>query len=212
MKFEPEVKKNIRMMFIGDLCCSLIAVIGFVIFGKFDYTVAVGAAVGFLLSFFNFLGMACGVEKALENNDEDKAKMKLRSSYITRTVIMLAVMAAAIALDFIHWVPVVLSVFYPRIVITVCGAWKTLFGKKADDSQSAATAENKKIDLTEEEEKEETDEFEKFVSRFKKGKVPGEDIKNINSEEESESDTFDADSAGNDSASPGHDSNEDSAD
>ena len=184
MKFEPEVKKNIRMMFIGDLCCSLIAVIGFVIFGKFDYTVAVGAAVGFLLSFFNFLGMACGVEKALENNDEDKAKMKLRSSYITRTVIMAAVMAAAIAFDFIHWLPVVLSVFYPRIIITVCGAWKTLFGKKTDDSQSAAGEKNKKSDFTEEEEKEETDEFEKFVSRFKKGKVPGEDIKDTNSEKE----------------------------
>jgi len=110
MKLEPEVKKEILIMTVGCAVCSALVMAGFLIFGAFDYTVAIGAGVGFSLAVVNFYLMSIGVIRALETGDEVAAKMKMRSSYIARTILMVAVMAAAIILDFVHWLPVILSV------------------------------------------------------------------------------------------------------
>ena len=118
MRFDKEVIREIKKMALGCAVCSVLCAAVFAVIGQFDLSVLIGAAVGFLLSFGNFFFMSLGVIKALETGDEAAAKLKMHSSYIARTVVMLAVMALSIIVDFIHWVPVLVSVFYPRIVLT----------------------------------------------------------------------------------------------
>lgn len=147
-----------------------------------------GCVIGWLLSFGNFFFMSLGVTKALETGDENTAKLKMRSSYIGRTIVMLAVMAVSLVIEQIHWLPVVASVFYPRIVITANNLFGLARSRKKhlageDESETVGgedgvqTAENVKAEEELNEEPEETDELEKFMKGFYKGSVPGEENK-----------------------------------
>ncbi|MGN1410854.1 MAG: ATP synthase subunit I [Eubacteriales bacterium] len=165
MKFDPEVKKEIKFMALGCALCSAAVMLVFVIIGKFDLSVLFGALVGYVLAVGNFILMSYGVVKALETGDEASAKLKMRSSYIWRTIVMLAVMALAIAFEAVHWVPVVVSVFYPRILITARGIFNNIRARKNPPPDYEP--------LPDDNDEEKTDEFEKFVSGFSKGSVPG---------------------------------------
>ncbi len=106
-------------MIFGCAVCTVFAAAALAVFGYFDITVLTGSAVGYLLAVGNFFFMAVGVIKALETGDEDAAKLKMRLSYTGRTVVMIFVIAVSVAVEYIHWLPVFLSLFYPRVVITV---------------------------------------------------------------------------------------------
>lgn len=164
MKFEPEVKKDIDFMALGCGVCSIVVALVFAVIGKFTLPVLWGTLVGYVLSFGNFVLMSVGVLKALETGDEVMAKLKMRRSYVFRTVVMLAVIGVSIAVEFVNWVPVVASVFYPRIIITARGLWRKY--KTRNDPPPTYDP------VPEDEEEEKTDEFEKFVSGFSKGEVP----------------------------------------
>lgn len=164
MKFDPEVKKDIGFMAAGCGVCSAVVALVFAVIGKFDLPVLWGTLVGYVLSFGNFVLMSVGVLKALETGDEVTAKLKMRRSYVFRTVVMLAVMGVSIAVEFVNWVPVVASVFYPRIIITARGLWRKY--KARNDPPPAYDP------VPEEDEEEKADEFEKFVSGFSKGDIP----------------------------------------
>ncbi len=164
MKFDPEVKKDIGFMAIGCGVCSVVVALVFAVIGKFTLPVLWGTLVGYVLSFGNFVLMSIGVLKALETGDEVTAKLKMRRSYVFRTVVMLAVIGVSIAVEFVNWVPVVASVFYPRIIITARGLWRKY--KTRNDPPPTYDP------VPEDEEEEKSDEFEKFVSGFSKGEVP----------------------------------------
>ncbi len=173
MRLEPEVKRENIKMAVGSAVCSLIVIAVFFIIGRFDYTVAIGAAVGFVYAVGNFYFMSVGITKALALGDETAAKSKMRSSYMTRTVVMLAIVAASLLLDWINPIPVLISVFYPKIIITACELWNTYVLKKGKTDEAIPEA----IPYDDDEE-EKPDEFEKFVGGFAKGPVPGEEDKN----------------------------------
>ncbi len=166
MKLDPEIKKDVGFMAVGCGVCSVIVAAVFAVIGKFDMSVLIGTVVGYILAFGNFVSMTYGVIKALETGDENAAKLKMKSSYTVRTIIMLAVMGASIVLDFIHWVPVIVSVFYPRVIITARNVWRGITHKGGDEAVSEVTSS---APSPIEDEEEETDEFEKFVSGFSKG-------------------------------------------
>lgn len=171
---EGEERKNLIKIAVGSAVLSGIVVLVFVIIGKFDYTVLIGALTGFVLSVGNFYFMSVGIIKALETGDENTAKAKMRTSYIIRTVIMLGIMAASFFIPFMNPIPVLLSVFYPRITIFVCDLFEK---RKKSDEPSVPVKESAKESAEDPEEEEESDEFEKFVKRFSKGPVPGEEDK-----------------------------------
>lgn len=171
MRLEKEVMREVYKIAAGSAWCTAAVVLVFLLIRRFDHTVAIGAAVGYLLAVGNFYFMSLGVSNALATGDETAAKMKLRSSYISRTVVMLAVVAASLLLDFINPIPVLISVFYPKIIITAINLWNTFVLKKTEDEPVSDS-------VPYEEDEEEPDEFEKFVGRFSKGPVPGEENKN----------------------------------
>ncbi len=173
VKLETEVKREIRRMALGCAICTAAVILGFWAFGRLDASVWIGGGLGWVLAAGNFYLMSLGITKALATGDEAAAKLKMHSSYIGRTVVMLAIIALSILVDGIHWLPVVASVFYPRIVITAVNFWGLYRNRKNPPEPSAAegTAEQ------EEDGDGESDEFEKFVSGFSKGPVPGEPVK-----------------------------------
>lgn len=187
MRLDKEVLHENRKMALGCFVCTALVLAGFLIARKSDCTVVLGGMVGWMLAVGNFFFMSLGIAKALETGDENAAKLKMRSSYIARTVVMIVVMALAILLDFIHWIPVVLSVFYPRIVIT---AEKLLAFAKAGKKHLAGEDEET-VEATEKEgttvsadntaqydDDDEEDGFEKFAKTFWQAPVPGEEKNN----------------------------------
>jgi len=172
MKFDAEVKREIYKIAVGCCVCNVITMIVFLLIGQFDYTVALGGALGFATAFGNFFFMCVGVVRALETGDEAAAKLKLRSSYLARTVMQIGMIALALALDFINWIPVAVAVFYPRITIMVCNLWK-MFVKKDALNEACDTETDISADATlpceDDVDDEDNDEFEKFVSGFYKG-------------------------------------------
>ncbi len=202
MKLDPEVLNENRKMAVGCLCCSLAMAAGFLFARRFDLSVLFGILVGFLLAMGNFFFMSVGITRALATGDEAAAKTKMRTSYIARTIVMLAVMALSLAVDHIHWLPVLASVFYPRIVLTARSLWSWYKAGKNPLPSEEGAPESAEADLPdalgarslpdgedggenargpdEPDESDEPDEFEKFVSHFSKGPVPGGDRKDQN--------------------------------
>ena len=167
MRFDKEIRQNLIFMAVGCGVCSVLAVLGALLIGELTLPVLLGCAVGWILSFGNFFFMTVGIIMALETGDEKEAKRKMRNSRILRTVIMLAVIALTIIFPhYVHWLPVILSTFSPRILITAKGYWD--FFRHRNDP----VPEN--LNPVPDEDEEDEDGFEKFVGHFSNGKVPGE--------------------------------------
>ncbi|MBQ4592767.1 MAG: ATP synthase subunit I [Clostridia bacterium] len=164
MKIDPIVKKETGYMALGSLICTAVVALVFVLLRKFDVTVVLGCLVGYVLTVGNFFVMSNTLTKAISTGDEVTAKLKMKQSYVTRSVVMLVVMGASIVLEQIHWVPVIASVFYPRIVIFVRGIVQNIRNRKNPPE------ENPDNYVKWEDDEEETDEFEKFVGGFSKTK------------------------------------------
>ena len=164
MKIDPIVKKETGYMALGSLICTAVVALVFVLLRKFDVTVALGCLVGYVLTVGKFFVMSNTLTKAISTGDEVTAKLKMKQSYVTRSVVMLVVMGASIVLEQIHWVPVIASVFYPRIVIFVRGIVQNIRNRKNPPE------ENPDNYVKWEDDEEETDEFEKFVGGFSKTK------------------------------------------
>lgn len=167
MKIDPVLKKETIYMTIGSAICSAIMAVVFIAVGKFDYTVLIGLVLGMILSVGNYFLMGLTITMAMEH-EETEAKRKMKSSYVARSVIMLVIMAGSIVLDFVNWIPVVASVFYPRIVIMVRGIYISLHEKSTGEVVHTDVGR----EIIEGEEMAESgdygtvDEFEKFVGGF----------------------------------------------
>ena len=179
MKLDPEVLAENRKMARDCLILTAVMAAGFLVARRFDLSVVWGLLIGYALAVGNFYFMSVGLTAALSTGDETAAKTKIRQSYLIRTLVMLAVMAFSLWTERIHWVPVIASVFYPRIVLAMRGAWTWIRRRRhPEEEPEPAAREIPAEPLNEslnEQEEETPDEFEKFVSHFSKGPVPGEE-------------------------------------
>ena len=171
MKLDPEVLDENRKMARDCLILTAVMAAGFLVARRFDLSVVWGLLIGYALAVGNFYFMSVGLTKALSTGDETAAKTKIRQSYLIRTLVMLAVMAFSLWTERIHWVPVIASVFYPRIVLAMRGAWTWIRRRRHPEEEPEPAAR----EIPAEPEEETPDEFEKFVSHFSKGPVPGEE-------------------------------------
>jgi len=162
MKLDPVVKRETAFIAMSSLFCAALIQGGFFLFGKWDLSVLWGGVIGWVLTVGNFFLMSLDVQKAVESDDPQKAQMKMRASYTWRMMAMLAVMVVSFVVDGIHWLPVVASVFYPRIVITVRQLWQKFVLKIPEEVPETASAP------AEWDEEEEEDGFEKALGQFAK--------------------------------------------
>ena len=173
MRIENEVKKDLWFIGIGCAVLSVLTAIGAILIGEGTLPVLLGCLVGWLLAFGNFFFLTVGIIMALETGMEGQAKRKIRNSRIVRTLIQLGVIALAILYpQYVHWLPVILSIFFPRILIGVRGYWN-FFRHRSDPVPESTSNPSEPL-----EEEEETDGFEKFVRHFVKNPDIAENIDN----------------------------------
>lgn len=167
MKLDPVVKKENLYMLIGSVICTAVVQLVFLIAGKYDYTVALGGLWGLFITVLNFFIMTVAIQRAVELSDEQTAKMKIQASYTKRMLLMVALMVVGVVVPQINWIPVLISVFYPRIVITVRGGIASLKNKNTEAVTTTADSSEAE-DGSDFDEDEEEDELEKFVGFFGK--------------------------------------------
>ena len=147
-------------MMLGSAVCTVAVQLVFLAVGMWDKTVLFGGLWGFFITVLNFFIMTVAIQKAMASGDEQQAKMKLQASYTGRMLLLVALMVVGIVVPFMHWAPVLISVFFPRVVITVRGLISSVRNRGKEETVSSAEP----YDDEEDEEKE--DGFEKMVGRF----------------------------------------------
>ncbi len=159
MKLDPVVKKENLYMILGSAVCTAIVQLVFWAVNLYDITVLFGGLWGFFITILNFFIMTVAVQKAMEAGDEQQAKMKLQASYTGRMLLLVALMIVGIVVPFMHWAPVLISVFFPRVVITVRGLISSVRNREKEEIPSCSPS-------CDEEEEEKEDGFERMMGHF----------------------------------------------
>ncbi len=173
---DPVVKKEVRFMAAASLLCAVLVQLGFVLFRRWDYTVALGGVLGWGLTVLNFLLMSLGVQRAVADPDPQHAQLVMKASYTRRSMLLLGVMIGSFVVKAIHWLPVVAAAFYPTVVIFARQFFVKYVLRKQDEPMPASTEP-----ALEEDGEDEEDEFEKMVGRFA-GKIDTDYLKNGSAE------------------------------
>lgn len=149
MKVQPAVKAETQRIAVGTAVLTVLMIAVFLVIGKFDYTVLLGALLGFIAAVGNFFLMALTVQKVTEsmptlppreekeedqdeNADEapeaplsDEARQagkKMQLSYVLRLLALGGVAALAISVPCFHPWATLIPMLFPRVVIALLGA------------------------------------------------------------------------------------------
>lgn len=114
MKVDRVVLKETRYLSIAVALCSLIMQGIFLILGKYDYTVFLGALLGGVAAILNFLCLGLAVQKATTMEAAD-AKKHMQASYSLRYLALGVVVVIGVVAPIFHWLPVALSLVFPRL-------------------------------------------------------------------------------------------------
>lgn len=155
MKVQPAVQVETRKMALGVGVLTVLMIAVFLIIRQFDYTVLLGATLGFAAAVGNFFLMALTVQKvtgdmpALPKRDEaeteetgeeekeqplsDEAKQagkRMQLSFLLRMLMLGGVAALAVTAPVFHPWAALLPMLFPRIVI----ALRSLFENKQKEA------------------------------------------------------------------------------
>lgn len=129
----------IRIIALGVAACEVLALTIFAICGKFSPAVLLGALWGGATMILHYYLMAYATAKAAEVADPDEAKKRVQLSHSKRLALLVLLMGAGVFLaaeyEILHWLPLVLSMIYPRISIAV---WQIFNSKKLKAGDTAA--------------------------------------------------------------------------
>lgn len=159
VKLDPVVIKENLYMALGSAVCTLIVQLVFWAVGMYDITVLFGGLWGLFITVLNFFIMSVAIQKAMASGDEQQAKLKLQASYTGRMLLLVVLMIVGIVVPFMHWAPVLISVFYPRVVISVRGLITSLMNRGKEPPVVSSVPYN-------EDEEEKEDGFERIMGRF----------------------------------------------
>lgn len=112
-----DLKKEFYKLSIGVIIMSIIMVTIFAAFGKFDYKVVTGAALGTLVTIANYLFLAFSIEKISRNDDVNNGKSIMTFSYFMRLAVIAVTIIVAIKLPIFNYIAVALPFLFPRVVI-----------------------------------------------------------------------------------------------
>lgn len=124
----------LKAVALGVTICEVITVLVFAIIGKFSLSVVLGAVYGGFMMILYYYLMARGIAKAAKEPDPEVAKKRIQLSYSQRLLVLAVLFAVGLILNaqfgIIHWVPLALSIIYPRIAL---GFWQQRYKKMAKD-------------------------------------------------------------------------------
>lgn len=134
MKVDKVVLKETINIGIGILVCSIITQIVFLIIGKYNLSVLLGSIYGGIIALLNFFLLGLTVQQIANMEDANMAKRKMQSSYSFRQLGLLIAVGIGLYIsttyNTMHWVPIVIAIFYPRITIFVLGFFYKKYRKE----------------------------------------------------------------------------------
>ena len=154
MKVQPAVQAETKKMALGVGVLTVLMIAVFLVIRQFDYTVLLGALLGFAAAVGNFFLMALTVQKVTgnmpvlpkneeeteETEDEEKeqplsdearqAGKQMQLSFLQRMLMLGGVAALAVTAPIFHPWAALLPMLFPRVVIALL----SLFEKKQKEA------------------------------------------------------------------------------
>lgn len=132
MKLQKAVVEETRRIAIGTAIGTLIMLAVFAAIRRFDYTVALGALLGYVAAVLNFFLLSVTVQKAagdIRGEEEERVKRGKRliqSSYSLRRLFQGVVIVVALLVPCFNWVATVIELLLPTASIYVRQLFTTL--------------------------------------------------------------------------------------
>lgn len=143
MTIQPVVKQETKKIAAGVIILSVLMIAVFLLIGKFDWGVLLGAAIGSAAAIGNFFLMALSVQKAADrmpvlpaqeekeageeaeeppvSEEAKNARKRMQFSYTMRMLMLAAIAIIAVLLPFVNSYAALIPMLFPRIVISVIG-------------------------------------------------------------------------------------------
>jgi tetrahydromethanopterin S-methyltransferase subunit C len=119
IKIEQAVKTETKHISIGVAGMTIVLLLVFLVLGRFDYTVLLGALLGAGFAVLNFFLMAMAVQRSVNLGDPAKAKKITQGSYTKRLLLLAAVLIVGIKVPYFNWITTIVPLFFPRITIFI---------------------------------------------------------------------------------------------
>ncbi len=124
-KIDKTIIRETLIIAAGSAVLSAVMNAVFLIIGKWDITVLLGTLLGLIVSVGNFFLMGLTIQSSI-GKDEKAIKTRVQFSLIFRLMLMFAVAVGAYFLPKVfNIIPLLISFFFPRIVILFRGFIKT---------------------------------------------------------------------------------------
>lgn len=123
MNSAQAVNKEVRRVAIGSLILTAVLLAVFALLGRMELSVLLGGLYGCLLAVGNFFFLGVTVRRIADTENADDpeqvahAKLKMRSSYITRTIVTGALVMVGLTVFKFNWIACIVPLIFPRITI-----------------------------------------------------------------------------------------------
>ena len=120
-KPQETVLRETRRIAVGVFSMLAIMLIVYAAMGRFSLAVVLGGLIGALYAVLNFLLLGMTVQKVADMREENEelARMQMKSSYNMRMVIMILLIVVAFALPFVDGLACMIPMLFPRLTIFV---------------------------------------------------------------------------------------------
>ena len=120
-KPQETVLRETKRIAVGVFSMLAIMLIVYAALGRFSLAVLLGGLIGALYAVLNFLLLGMTVQKVADMREENEelARMQMKSSYNMRMVIMILLIVVAFALPFVDGLACMIPMLFPRLTILV---------------------------------------------------------------------------------------------
>lgn len=120
-KPQETVLRETKRIAAGVFSMLAIMLIVYAALGRFSLAVLLGGLIGALYAVLNFLLLGMTVQKVADMREENEelARMQMKSSYNMRMVIMILLIVVAFALPFVDGLACMIPMLFPRLTIFV---------------------------------------------------------------------------------------------
>ena len=119
MRLQPAVKKETLHIAAGTTAGVAVMFAVFALLHRFDWTVALGGALGGAVAVANFLLLGLTVQKITGEANEERGRKLMQFSYSMRMLLMALWLILAVSAPAFHWVAAALPLLFPRLTIAV---------------------------------------------------------------------------------------------
>ena len=120
MKLDPTVKKETLYLIIGEGIMTAVMLVVFLLLSKFSVPVLIGSLVGATLAIGNFFAMCLMIQRAVEAEEGDRAKM-VRASHSTRLMVIALALVICLAVFKLDVLATLIPLLFPTVIQYIRG-------------------------------------------------------------------------------------------